>query len=218
MLAAAAARSGRCPSMRAIRTSSNEADSPAAQSCRRTSPSRCSTSAKRRRTISPTTILLTGRPTGCCFADRLSRRARRRKAGKAFCRGGIPRRACAFASATDAGAQRGRAAVAQSRAAALGGARPGHGGARGRASLRWVWLGRSIFDRSCYVSPAVLDKFHGGFAQPLTIDCVELRVALRAGIAVYPADGDTAKRFTPMRRRADGAKAGRPSLPLLRAH
>jgi len=46
------------------------------------------------------------------------------------------------------------------------------------------------------VGAPTLARLTGAFAQPLVVDRVELRVTLRAGIAVYPSDGATGEALT----------------------
>jgi diguanylate cyclase (GGDEF)-like protein len=65
------------------------------------------------------------------------------------------------------------------------------------------------FDQLGDVSRLLLDNFAEAFAQPLTVDGVELRVALRAGIAVYPTDGETSEALNANAETAlNGAKQG----------
>jgi diguanylate cyclase (GGDEF)-like protein len=47
------------------------------------------------------------------------------------------------------------------------------------------------FDQLGEAARLLVDGLTDAFAQPLMIDAVELRVALRAGIAVYPTDGES---------------------------
>jgi diguanylate cyclase (GGDEF)-like protein len=49
------------------------------------------------------------------------------------------------------------------------------------------------FDRPRDAARLLIDAVEEAFAQPLDADGKELRVALRAGVAVYPQDGDTAE-------------------------
>jgi len=47
------------------------------------------------------------------------------------------------------------------------------------------------FDRPGDTTHWLIDRLERAFTQPITIDGVELRVALKAGIAVFPADGES---------------------------
>jgi diguanylate cyclase (GGDEF)-like protein len=52
------------------------------------------------------------------------------------------------------------------------------------------------FDRLRDAARLLVESVEASFAQPLAVDSSELRVSLRAGIAVYPADGDSAEELS----------------------
>ena len=47
------------------------------------------------------------------------------------------------------------------------------------------------FERPGDTTHWLIDRFDQAFAQPIAVDGIELRVALRAGVAVFPADGES---------------------------
>jgi diguanylate cyclase (GGDEF)-like protein len=47
------------------------------------------------------------------------------------------------------------------------------------------------FERPGDTTHQLIEKIEAAFAQPIAVDGVELRIALRAGVAVFPADGES---------------------------
>ena len=97
-----------------------------------------------------------------------------------------------------------------------GGARAGHGGARRRRPLRH--RGRAASTSRATPPTRSSSALDEALAQPIVIDGVELRVALKAGIAVFPTDGESAEALCANAETAlDQGQGVRPALPVLRA-